>query len=80
MKDNEDLSDDRVKELRFEIRSKTTPRHVPKYIATTEEIPYTRSGKKMELAVTHILAGRDINNEQAVANPESLDFYRHWKV
>ena len=80
MKDNEALSDDRVKELRFEIRSKTTPRHVPKYIATTEEIPYTRSGKKMELAVTHILAGRDINNEQAVANPESLDFYRHWKV
>jgi len=80
MKDNETLNEDRRKELRLEIRSKTTPRHVPKYIATTEEIPYTRSGKKMELAVTHILAGRDINNEQAVANPESLDFYREWKI
>ena len=79
MKDNETLNEDRIKELRLEIRSKTTPRHVPKYIATTEEIPYTRSGKKMELAVTHILAGRDINNEQAVANPKSLDFYRQWK-
>ncbi len=80
MKDDETLDEERIKELRLEIRSKTTPRHVPKYIATTKEIPYTRSGKKMELAVTHILAGRDINNEQAVANPESLDFYRHWKV
>ncbi len=75
----EELTDERIKMLKSDIRANTTPRHVPKYIDTIGDIPYTRSGKKMELAVTHILAGRGINNEQAVANPESLDFYRSWK-
>lgn len=78
MVSGEELSDDRIKQLKTEIRANTTPRHVPKYVETIADIPYTRSGKKMELAVTHILAGRTINNEQAVANPESLECYRNW--
>ncbi len=78
MANGEKLNVERVKQLKTDIRSNTTPRHVPKYIEEISDIPYTRSGKKMELAVTHILAGRSINNEQAVANPESLDYYRKW--
>lgn len=80
MTPGESLSEERIKELKTNIRSNTTPRHVPKYIDTVSDIPYTRSGKKMELAVTHILAGRNINNEQAIANPESLEEYRSWAV
>ncbi len=74
----EELSEDRITSLKKDIRSNTTPRHVPQYIAAIGDIPYTRSGKKVEIAVTHILAGRAVNNEQAIANPESLDFYRDW--
>jgi len=78
MVSGEALSEERIKQLKAEIRANTTPRHVPKYVETIADIPYTRSGKKMELAVTHILAGRTINNEQAVANPDSLEGYRNW--
>ena len=76
MKDGASLSEEHVKEIKTLIRSNTTPRHVPAAIYSVGDIPYTRSGKKMELAITRILAGRDLSNIEAVANPECLDEYK----
>jgi acetoacetyl-CoA synthetase len=48
---------------------------VPALILETKEIPYTTSGKKVELAVKRILSGEKITNRGALANPNSLDLY-----
>ena len=77
MKEGESLDDQRKDQLRKEIRANTTPRHVPRYIVAIDDIPYTRSGKKMEMAVTKVIAGRELKNIEAMANPESIELYRH---
>ena len=59
------------------IRKGTTPRHVPSKILEVPGIPYTISGKKVELAVTQIVHGIEPGNKDALANPESLDGYRN---
>jgi acetoacetyl-CoA synthetase len=68
-----ELDDDLLKRMRARIREGASPRHVPARIAAVEEIPYTRSGKKVELAVSSILRGESVGNRDALANPESLD-------
>ncbi|MHB9150806.1 MAG: hypothetical protein ACYC33_12160, partial [Thermoleophilia bacterium] len=50
-------------------------RHVPAKIIAVPDIPYTLNLKKVETAVTNILHGRPVTNRDALANPESLDFY-----
>ena len=77
--DGVELTDDKVAMIKKEIRAKTTPRHVPKDIYSIQGIPYTRSGKKMELAVTRILAGKELKNIEAVANPECLEEYKKFQ-
>ncbi len=66
------------------IRESLTPRHVPAVILPVSDIPYTRSGKKVEIAVTQVIHGEDVPNQDALANPESLHEYRqlrgHLKV
>ena len=57
------------------IRKNCSPRHVPEKILETKDIPYTISGKKVEIAVRKIISGEDINHRDALSNPESLDFY-----
>lgn len=64
--------------IRQRIRDNTTPRHVPADIVQVPAIPYTRSGKKVELAVTQILRGEEPANLTALANPESLQAYRDY--
>ena len=58
-----------------QIRSATTPRHVPDYIFEVDDIPYTISGKKVEKAVLATITGRSVGNKDALANPESLEQY-----
>ena len=62
--------------IRMQIRSNTTPRHVPARIVQVTEIPRTKSGKIVELAVRDVVHGRDIKNREALANPEALDQFR----
>ena len=57
------------------IRENTTPRHVPKKIIEVQEIPRTRSGKIVELAVKKTVEGQKIENTSAIANPECLKQY-----
>lgn len=67
------LDDELARRIRERVREGATPRHVPAKIVAVDEIPYTRSGKKIELAVTKLLRGDPIDNRGAIANPESLD-------
>ncbi|CAM9554089.1 unnamed protein product [Chrysoparadoxa australica] len=58
------------------IRRDLTPRHVPAYVLTCSDIPYTRSGKKVEMAVTRLINGGKIDNEGAIHNAECLRHFR----
>lgn len=62
-------------EIKGQIRTSLTPRHVPRWIFPVLDIPYTRSGKKLELAVLTALQGKPVTNISAIANPESLQEY-----
>lgn len=77
-KSGEELNGSRVDEVRALIRKETTPRHVPAEVHAVTDIPYTRSGKKMELAVTRLLAKKPLTNIEAVANPECLEQYKKY--
>ena len=80
MAENQLLDEDKIKEIKTQIRKNTTPRHVPAQIWAVKDIPYTRSGKKMELAISRILQGKEITNREAVANPECLEEYQQFSV
>jgi len=61
--------------IRAQIRQNTTPRHVPARIVQVADIPRTKSGKIVELAVRDVVHGRPVKNREALANPEALDLY-----
>ncbi len=58
------------------IRASATPRHVPKIILPVTKIPYTLSGKKVEIAVLQLLTGLEPANTESLADPSALDCYR----
>ena len=60
------------KKIKDRIRANTTPRHVPAKILAVPEIPRTKSGKIVELAVRDVIHGRAVKNKEALANPEAL--------
>jgi acetoacetyl-CoA synthetase len=59
----------------LQIRTQASPRHVPAKVLQVAEIPRTRSGKIVELAVTNVIHGRPVNNIEALANPVALSYY-----
>jgi len=61
------------------IRANTTPRHVPARIIAVADIPRTKSGKIVELAVRNVIHGQDVKNREALANPEALDLFKNLK-
>jgi acetoacetyl-CoA synthetase len=63
-------------EIAARIRRNTSPRHVPARIVHVTDIPRTRSGKIVELAVRQMIHGRPVINRDALSNPEALDLYR----
>jgi len=73
------LQDDLVRKIKLELRQKLSPRHVPAAIHQVQDIPYTRSGKKLELAVTRILHHEALDNLSAIVNPECLKEYETWR-
>jgi acetoacetyl-CoA synthetase len=70
-----ELDEGLIKRIKTNIRTNCTPRHVPAKVIAVADIPYTISGKKVELAVRNVLHGREVKNKDALANPESLDLY-----
>jgi len=69
------LDDDLRGRIADRIRSMTSPRHVPRRIIAVPEVPYTISGKKVEKAVRLVLAGEEVTNRDALANPGALDHF-----
>lgn len=62
--------------IKKDIKSSLSPRHVPAIILQIKDIPYTISGKKVELAVKKIIEGKNVVNQDALSNPESLELYK----
>jgi acetoacetyl-CoA synthetase len=75
LREDAKLTVELVDQIRTTIRKNCTPRHVPAKCIEVADIPYTISGKKVELAVQNVLHGREVKNKDALANPEALDCY-----
>ena len=67
------LSENLEKQIKEQIRLGASPRHVPKRILQVSQLPHTHSGKVTEIAVSHLINGRDVPNRDVLANPEALD-------
>jgi acetoacetyl-CoA synthetase len=65
-----------IDKIKRKIRDNCTPRHVPAKILQVTDIPRTKSGKIVELAVRELVHGRPVKNKEALANPEALDLFR----
>ena len=70
------LDGDLIDRIKLQIRKGASPRHVPARIYQVPDIPRTRSGKITELAIREVIHGRPVKNSEALANPESLDYFR----
>ena len=70
------LDDALTERIRRQIRNNTTPRHVPAKVVQVADIPRTKSGKIVELAVRNVVHGSPVKNREALANPEALELYR----
>ena len=75
LRDGVALDADLHKRIRSVIRENTTPRHVPAKIVAVPEIPRTKSGKIVELAVRWVVHGDVVKNTDALANPEALAYF-----
>src|ERR1041384_4707126 len=70
------LEDAVVAKIKKQIRDNATPRHVPAKIVQVADIPRTKSGKIVELAVRDVVHDRPVKNIEALANPEALALYK----
>ena len=72
---NHRLHDALIDRIKHKLKEEASPRHVPAMIVEAPELPHTRSGKLVELAVRDAIHGRPVKNREALANPESLRFF-----
>ena len=73
------LNEDLLKKIKIQIRKNASPRHVPSKIIVVDDIPRTKNGKIVELAVKNTIEGNEIKNKEALANPRVLDQYKNLK-
>ena len=76
LRDGVTLDADLERRIRTKIRENTSPRHVPARIVPVTDVPRTKSGKIVELAVRDVVHGREVKNKEALANPEALEQFR----
>ena len=67
------LNDDMIAKIKAQLKSACSARHVPSKVFAISDIPKTRSGKLVELAVKQVINGRDVENIGAIANAQVLD-------
>jgi acetoacetyl-CoA synthetase len=65
-----------IERIKKQIRDNTTPRHVPAKVVQVADIPRTKSGKIVELAVRNVVHEQPVKNVEALANPEALEYFR----
>jgi len=71
------LDDGLIARIKQTIRDNTTPRHVPAKVVQVQDIPRTKSGKIVELAVRNVVHNLPVANVEALANPEALEYFRN---
>ena len=76
LRDGLTLDDALSVRIKEQIRRNTTPRHVPAKVVQVRDIPRTKSGKIVELAVRNVVHQRPVKNVEALANPEALEEFR----
>ena len=69
--------DKQIKFIKSRIRKNCSPKHVPTIIKKVDDIPRTKSGKIVELAVKKVINGEELNNKEAIANPASLEYFKN---
>ncbi len=80
LKKPDSLNDELIKDIKNKIRKNCSPRHVPSVILECPDIPRTKSGKIVEIAVRKIIHKEKINNIEALANPEVLKFFENLEL
>ncbi|MBL8132395.1 MAG: acetoacetate--CoA ligase [Anaerolineae bacterium] len=78
LKDGAALDNSLRRQIVQRLRRDISPRHAPDDILAIPAVPYTLSGKKMEVPIRKILLGFDVETAvkaSAMRNPESLDFF-----
>ncbi|RME99186.1 MAG: acetoacetate--CoA ligase, partial [Chloroflexi bacterium] len=78
LREGVELTDDLKQRIKQKIREDISPRHVPNDIFAVKQIPYTLSGKKMEVPIRKIMLGQPVEkavNAGAMRNPESLEYF-----
>jgi acetoacetyl-CoA synthetase len=76
LRDGHRLEEHLEERIRFEIRRHASPRHVPARIVQVTDIPRTKNGKVVELAVKAAEHGMPVTNTDALANPEALELFK----
>jgi acetoacetyl-CoA synthetase len=72
-----DFKEELINKIKQQIKMDASPRHVPSKIIKVSDIPRTKNGKVVELAVKNIIEGNNVKNIQALANPEILEQYKN---
>ena len=76
LKEGFTLTPELTDKIKLQIRTQTTPRHVPTKMIQVPDIPRTKSGKIVEIAVRDMIHGVAVLNTSALANPEALGYFR----
>ncbi|MGB7996700.1 MAG: acetoacetate--CoA ligase, partial [Photobacterium halotolerans] len=75
--EGQQLDDTLQARIRQRIKEHCSPRHVPAVILAVTDIPRTKSGKLVELAVRNVVHLQPVKNVGALANPEALEQYKN---
>ena len=76
LRDGLTVDDDLTRRIQQKVRTGASPRHVPAKVVQVHDIPRTKSGKIVELAVRDVVHGRPVKNVEALANPKALEEFR----
>ena len=77
MNQNYQFNNELIRRIKIQIRTNASPRHVPSKILNVKDIPRTKNGKIVELAVKNIIEGNEVKNKEALANPEILNEFKN---
>jgi len=76
LKDSEVLTELLIDEIKILIKDNCSPRHIPAFIMQVKDIPYTINGKKIEIAIKHIIHNEEVPNIESISNPGCLEEYK----
>jgi len=71
------FTEDLLAQIKLKIKINASPRHVPSKVIVVNDIPRTKSGKIVELAVKNMIDGNNIKNKEALANPQALEQFKN---